>query len=316
MAYNTTLMSTKQRKASDYIASLHMNGLRGRMLYMPPRNNKKRNMLIVYGHHASIERMFGMADDLNKYGSVTIPDLPGFGGMQSFYTIGEKPTLDIMADYLASFIKMRYKRKRLTIMGMSFGFLVVTRMLQKYPELAHKVDMVVSIVGFVHHQDFKLKKPTYVMLRSMAWLFSKRIPAIVARHVFLRKLFINVAYKVVAKSHSKLKDADSKERQKRIDFEVILWQCNDVRTYMDTGITMLTVDLCNKQLDLPVYHIEVQDDRYFDNRVVEQHLNVIYNKVHIHKSTMPNHAPSIVADAKAAAGFMPKKMRRLLAQKA
>lgn len=293
-----------------------MNGLQGRMLHLPARGKKKREILLIYGHHASIERMFGIAEDMNKYGSVTLPDLPGFGGMESFYKIGEKPTLDNMADYLAAFVKMRYKRKRLTIVGMSFGSLVVTKMLQKYPELVKKVDLVVSVVGFVHHEDFKFKKSSKLITRYAASFFSNWLTSAFARHVILRKTFIRTTYSIVADKHSKLKDADAEERRKRIDFEVKLWHCNDVRTYMDTTITMLTANLCDsrKSVKLPIYHIEVENDRYFDNRVVEQHLGVIYEEVHIMKSKMSAHAPTVVASAKDAALLVPRKMRQMLAK--
>src|SRR4051812_21299994 len=126
---------------AEYILPLYMNGLSGRMLRMPAPKNKKRDILFIYGHHASIERHFGVAELLNKYGSVTMPDLPGFGGMDSFYKIGEKPTLDNLADYLASFIKLRYKRQKFIIAGYSLGVMIITRMLQKHPQIAKKVEM-------------------------------------------------------------------------------------------------------------------------------------------------------------------------------
>src|SRR5262245_38040269 len=128
---------------SDHIRPLEMNGLKGRMLFMPAPKNKKRNILLVYGHHSSIERMYGVAEDMNQYGEVIMPDLPGNGGMDSYYKIGIKPTLDTMADYLAAFIKLRYKNKRVTICGMSLGFVITTRMLQKYPDLTKKVDLLI-----------------------------------------------------------------------------------------------------------------------------------------------------------------------------
>lgn len=293
---------------------LNMNGLRGRMLRIPPTGNKKREILLVYGHHASLERMFGLAEDLHRYGGITMPDLPGFGGMESFYKLGEKPTLDNMADYLAAFVKLFYKRRRVTILAMSFGFLVTTRMLQKYPELAKKVDLLVSIVGFAHKDDFKFTRRNYLLMRYSASIFSRRLPAWIGRTLVLRGPLIRGVYNMVADKHSKLHDADAEERRRRIDFEIYLWQCNDLRTYMDTSITMLTADVCDKQVDLPVYHVTVSSDRYFDNHLVEQHLNVIYNKVVVVPSKMPAHAPTVVADAQAAAPLVPTRLRRMLAR--
>ena len=307
-------MAKQTLNPSDYIATLIMNGLHGRMLYLPATTTKKREILLIYGHHASLERMFGLAEELSRYGTVTMPDLPGFGGMESFYKLKEKPTLDNMADYLASFIKLRYKRKRITILGMSFGFLIVTRMLQRYPELVNKVDLLVSIVGFAHYDDFKFKRRNYLLMRYTASIFSNYLPSLFVKHLILRGPLIRAVYGLQADSHSKLKDADKDEQKRRIDFEVLLWQCNDARTYMDTSITMFTVDNCDKQVNLPLHHIEVGDDRYLDNRIVEQHLSVIFSKVDIIKSSLSSHAPTVVADAKEAAPFVPAKLRRLLAK--
>ncbi len=137
---------------------LNMNGLQGRMLRLPAPPSKKRDILFVYGQHSTLERWWGLIQELNRYGSVTVPDLPGYGGMDSLYKIGKSPTFDELADYLAAFVKLRYKRGRITIVGLSIGFAVVTRMLQRYPDLAKRVDLLVSVVGLAHHDDFVLSK--------------------------------------------------------------------------------------------------------------------------------------------------------------
>src|ERR1700685_2606963 len=144
---------------AEFIVPLDMNGLRGRMLHLPGAPQKGIEILFVYGQHSSLERWWDLVRLLNRFGSVTVPDLPGLGGMESFYRINQEPTLDNFADYLASFIKMRYKRKKIVVIGLSFGFVVVTRMLQRYPELAKKVSLLVSLVGFAHRADF-LFSPT------------------------------------------------------------------------------------------------------------------------------------------------------------
>lgn len=308
------MKKSEPKRPADYIVPLDMDGLRGRMLHMPAPPKKKRQILLVYGHHCSLERMFGLAEDLNQYGAVTMPDLPGFGGMDTFYSIGEEPTLDNMADYLAAFVKLRYKRRRLSIAGMSYGFLVVTRMLQRHPEIAAKVDLLISVVGFAHKDDFHFKRRNYWALRLGSRVFSNKLLAGFVRHVLLRKSVIKLAYALVENTHSKLKDADNEEKKKRVAFEVTLWQCNDVQTYMFTGHQLLTVDLCHNRVPLKLYHIAVANDRYFDNDVVEQHLSVIYDKVTVVPTEMPAHAPSVIADAAAAAAFMPAKMRRVLAR--
>jgi pimeloyl-ACP methyl ester carboxylesterase len=95
----------------NYIAPIDINNLKGRCLNLPNKSSS-RKILFIYGHHSSLERWWGLMQALNEYGDVTMPDLPGFGGMDSFYKIGKKPTLDNMADYLKKFIKQHYKEEK------------------------------------------------------------------------------------------------------------------------------------------------------------------------------------------------------------
>lgn len=302
------------QKTKKNIIPLHMDQLNGRMLHMPGKGTKKREILVLYGHHASLERMNGIAEVLNKYGSVTIPDLPGFGGMDSFYKIGSKPTLDNYADYLAAFIKLRYKRRQVTIIAMSFSFLVVTRMLQRYPELIKKVDLLISFVGFLHRDDFHVKRSMYWSWRSIASIFGSRLGAAFFRYIILIPWNIRFAYSVVASKHPKLKGAAKTEQKKRVDFEIKLWQINDVRTRMHTLKSMLKADLCGQAVKLPVYHVSVAGDFYFDNKIVEQHMRIVYSDFENIPAKVASHAPTVVANAKEAAPFIPPRLRRLLSK--
>src|SRR5438105_4219930 len=107
-------MKRADQTPEDFIVPLNINGLQGRMLRRPSTTKKSREILLIYGHHAVIERWWGLVENLAQYGNVTVPDLPGFGGMQSFYKINTKPDIDAFADYMAAFIKLRYKQKRVT----------------------------------------------------------------------------------------------------------------------------------------------------------------------------------------------------------
>lgn len=303
----------KALNPADYIEPLYMNGLHGRMLRLKPKPRKTKEILVVYGQHASLERTFAVAASLNKYGGVTVPDLPGFGGMQSFYKLKEKPTIDNLADYLASFVKLRYKNRRITIIGVSFGFAVTTRMLQRYPELAKKVDLLISAVGFVHKEDFVFKRPNYFVMRYGSKLFSHKLTSQVARHLFLRPSLIKATYSLSGKQNPKLNTKDRQERDARIAYEIHLWRTNDIRTYMFCTNTMLKLDLCNAQVDLPVHHVEVPGDRYFNNDIVEQHLGVIYIKVSTYISKLAAHMPTMTTDEDADK-IIPASLRKLLAK--
>ena len=298
---------------SDYIVPLNMNGLQGRMLHMPAPKGRNKEILFVYGHHSSLERWFGLMQNLNRYGAVTMPDLPGFGGMDSFYKIGEEATIDQLADYLAAFIKMRYKRRKVTIAGMSLGFVIATRMLQRYPDLTKKVDMFISIAGFAHKDDFTFSRRRAFMYRSFSRFFTMRIPAMFFRHVILHQFILRTVYRHTHNAKNKFHGLVEEELKEMLDVEVRLWHDNDVRTYMKTSSEFLNLDNCKVKVNLPVYHVAIAGDQYFDNHIVEQHFRVIFNEYHLTDTlTVGNHAPSIIADAKAAAPFVPPKLRRLL----
>lgn len=309
-------MSKNTRNPADHILPLNINGLQGRMLHMPaPRPSVKREILFIYGHHASLERWLGMIEVLNRYGSVTVPDLPGFGGMDSYYKVGQKPTIDALADYLAAFIKWRYKRKKVTIIALSFGFVVTTRMLQKYPELVGKVDILVSMVGFMHRNDFTLSKPRYWAYRLTAEVFSRKPMAAVFRHAALNSVVLRMAYARTYNGKKKFATAANRDEYKRMmDMEIKLWQSNDVRTYMYTSTQFLKLDNTKKQVDLPVWHVTAEVDHYFDNNVIEQHMRVVFKDFYLVETKLQTHAPSVIADAKMFEPLIPPKLRKVLAQ--
>lgn len=298
-----------------HIKPLNMNGLNGRMLRMPAPKKNNREILLIYGHHSSLERMYGVAEALNRYGAVTMPDLPGFGGMDSYSKIGVKPSLDAMADYLAAFMKLKYRNKRVTIVGMSLGFVIVTRMLQRYPELVKKVNLLVSFVGFSHRYDLTFSKTRKLLYMTGAKFFSNRITAGFFYNVALHPTLIRSVYGNTHNAKKKLAHLTELERKAAIEFEVDLWRSNDVRTYMIMTTTMLGLDNCDKQVNLPVHHISVEHDQYFDHTVVEQHMRVIFSDFTEHVAKLPTHAPSILASKEEADPLIPRSIKRILSKK-
>lgn len=309
-------MSRTSKDINEYIQAVNVNNLSGRVIRMPAALKNKREILLIAGQHTSIERIMGLVEYLNRYGGVTSPDLPGFGGMEPFYKIGKKPTLDNMADYVATFIKLRYKKnEHITIIGVSFGFSVVTRMLQQYPDIAKRVDLLISISGIASKENFKWKRHNVVPMHAGSWILSQRISAWLATNVALRGPFIRFLYKIAEKKHPKLKDVREEEREERLKFEVILWKINDFRTWMATCVTMFELDLGDKHVALPVHHVAVGDDHYFDHLSVEQHMRRVYSDFEIIETQLTAHAPTIIATPKDVEPFMPPRIRSLLRQK-
>ena len=297
----------------DIYEPLIINGLHGRVLRLrAAKKAPKREILLIYGHHSSLERMLGVAQNLVVYGNVTMPDLPGFGGMDSFYKIGEKPIIDNLADYLATFIKLNYRQKRILIGGMSFGCVIATRMLQKYPEIASQVDLMVSLVGFSHKNDFKLKRRTIITFKCVAGLFKHRLPAAFVKYCLLRRPLITLAYLILAKTNPKLRTVDKKTQRQLIRFEVYLWQCNDIRTYMDTTVSMMRLNLSGEKIKVPLLNVMVNNDQYFNHQRVTQHFKQIYPKVKNCLAKLPTHAPTVISDSQEVEAFFTPELRREL----
>lgn len=303
------------RSPADFIVPLNINGLDGRMLHVPAPRNRDREILLLYGHHALLERWWGLVENLNTYGSVTMPDLPGFGGMDSFSTIGKRPTIDNFADYLAAFIKLRYKKKRLTIVGISFGFVVVTRMLQKYPELVPKVDMLVSMVGFMHKDDFLFSPPTHFFYRRATRLLATRPMALFIRYCCLNSYVIKSLYIHLPAAKRRFIEVEPQEFALMTEFEVRLWQANDVRTHWLTTYEFLALDNCTQRVELPVWHVASEGDHYFNNYNVEQHMRVVFQDYHQNIAATKAHTPSVLADKKGLAVMVPRQLRAALAAK-
>lgn len=308
-------MAKTEPDAAEYIQPLYVNGLNGRMLHAPARRKKyNRQILLVYGHHALLERWWGLVENLQDCGHVTMPDLPGFGGMDSFYEIGQAPTLDNYADYMAAFIKMRYRNRRVTLVGISFGFLVLTRMLQRYPELAKKVDLVVSIVGFMHHEDFLFPPRTRMWYARLARAFATPPVAFLIRYCGLNKFVIKNLYVRLPAGKRRFIEMTPADFAELMDFEVRLWQCNDVKTHWRTTSEFLNIDNCKQQINLPVWHVASKADHYFNNYTVEQHMRVVYSDYRQSVMNSPAHTPSVLGDKKELAIMVPPALRRILRQ--
>lgn len=301
-------------KIARFIEPIHINGLKGRMLRIPGPKGSKNEILLIYGHHASLERIFGLAELLSRSGTVIVPDLPGFGGMDSFYKIGQKPSINTYADYLSAFIKLRYKRKHFRAVGFSYSVPILINTFQKYPEIAKKCDMLVSFAGFVHKEDFALRKRSILGIKLLSVIFSRQLPAWTFQTLLLHRPFIKMSYWLVADRHQKIKNADYDEQKKRIDFEATLWTINDFRTRMATAGEMFTIDLCSYSLKVPVHHIIAGNDIYFHKDVVEQHMKIIFEKYYGYQTELPNHAPSIIASAEEIKPYFPKKVLRAMAK--
>jgi pimeloyl-ACP methyl ester carboxylesterase len=301
----------------DYIVDIEINGLKGRMVDAPARDTAAKgvNILYVHGHHSSLERLRGVAELLADYGNICMPDLPGFGGMDHLYKIDQEPTIDALADYLMSFAHLHYgKRKKITIIGLSTGFLVVTRMLQKYPELTGRVDGVISMAGFVHGDAFLFTTNRKLFYKFTSKIFTFKTSSFLLRELVFRKWFIGTAYTKTRNAKARFSGLSLKELNKMVDFEVNLWRKNHVRTHFFTYLEMFKADLVtdSPKIPLKLVHVAIGGDQYFDSKVVEQHLRIIYQNVKVIHHDMGKHAVSVVGTKADAEEFFPREGREYL----
>jgi hypothetical protein len=183
-------------------------------------------------------------------------------------------------------------------------------MLQRYPDLSKRVDVLVSLAGFAHRDDFTMSRTRLHFYRLGARALTLRLPAWLFRQVCLRPFVLEQVY-----AHSVAPGQEPLKRSKRrpLDYDIKLWRQNDVRTHMATLAAMLAVDNCQAQIDLAVWHVSMRADRYVNNHIVEQHLKVIFRDYH-HASAKASVYNLQTANRSAAVAVLPTKLRRRLAR--
>lgn len=281
---------------------LLMNGLQGRMLQLPPLRRQKRQFLVIYGQQASLEHWLPFAHELNRYGAVTMPDLPGFGGMQAFYKIHEKPTIDNFADYLAAFIKLRFRNKRFTVVGIGFGFVIVTRMLQRYPQLAKKVDLVINLGGLARYDDITFSRAKRWFYRIFYRLLAIRLLSIFIRHVGLHPTLLSSWYERRPKPPLNINEA------------VSLWRRNDLSTYFMTASQLLYLDNCRQTLNLPLWQVSYHANQLIASDQLAQHVRIAYAHVEEVYSRLKSQKIGTLDYNPQTTRLLPAKIHRALAK--
>jgi pimeloyl-ACP methyl ester carboxylesterase len=264
--------------------------------------------LFVYGQHTSLEQWLGLLKYLNRYGTVTAPDLPGFGGMDSFFTIGKLPTIDAYADYLAAFIKLRFRRKQVHVVAVGFGFIAVTRMLQRYPHLARHVQDVTSLDGYARYDDLALRRRHYRLQRLLYAAGSWRLTALALRGLYLNRYMLP---RLVASRYSSLTSGVADDDAALLAREAQLWRQNDLRTHMFTTTELLTFDNCSKRVNVSLWHVRVTECA--DHQAAEQRLRVVFDNASFMAAPLKLAAIGAI-DAVMARKLIPEKLRQQLAQ--
>jgi pimeloyl-ACP methyl ester carboxylesterase len=299
---------------ADYIVPLNINKLEGRMMLIPPPSGKSREILIVAGRRSMLERYWSLAENFADYGTVTMPDLPGFGGMDSFEKIGIKPSIDAHADYLAAFLKLRFKRKKITLVGVAYGFVVITRMLQKYPDLTKKVDLLISLGGYMHKDDLTYGPVSRKLYRYSCRLLATKSLCLVQKGLFINYPVIKFVYSRRSDYRARVPKLSKEENDASLEFETRLWQVNDLRTGWLSKAEILNVDNCQTRLNIPVIQVAPKDDHYLHDDLVKEHMLVAFTGCKRYVRRDNPRALSAIADKKDAGVMLPQALRRTLAK--
>lgn len=294
------------------IKQIKYRGLSGRMLHLP---HKKTNKVILFipGQHSSQERNYSICQYLNDFGEVYAPDTPGFGGMDSFYKVGLKPSFDEYADYLADQISKIDSKKELWIVAVSLGSELITRTLQKHPDI--KPAKVFSFGGFGSAGDFRIPLWFRVIAVGSARFASSRIGAAIFDAALLNPLSLKLFVKVLTSSKKNTKDQSGEELATSAEMETTLWRINDTRTHAATGLLMFKDDLRNyssEKISTTIYNISSESDQFFDNVVVEQTMLDLYDGYKLLPLKYDSHAPSVIADKQEVYELAPQEFTQML----
>jgi pimeloyl-ACP methyl ester carboxylesterase len=299
---------------ADYTKPLVIDGMHGRVVHIAASKKGQPEIVFVYGHHSSLERWWGISQAFAPFGAVTMPDLPGFGSMDSLYKIGKTASINNLADYLAAFMRQRYDDGRKAILvGMSSGFVIITRMLQRHPDLTKNVSKLISLFGFAHKDDFRLTPKARVLSYIFSRTFSLPVLAEFYRATALSPFVLRRTYHRTHNAREKFKDATPEQHKKLMDFEIKLWHQNDLRTQMYTGLEFLRLDNTKVKISLPVYHIAVKGDRFLNNASVAKHMRHIFSDFNVVAELQNGtHAPTMVSTAEEAAGLITPELTALI----
>ena len=293
-----------QKTPSKYIMPLNVNSLRGHFIFKKSSKTRSKNILFIPDVRSNIMLSYNIINTLSNYGSVTTFELPGIGGMESFYKINLKPSIDNYVDYLSSLIKLRYKNKKIILAGHGFGFIVITKMLQKYDNISEQTSLVIGIDGTARYDDYIIDKRTRIYLKILSTLsvFSRVLISIGFKNTILEK-----GYSSTFKKSDFTKELIATDQKY---FNKLIGK-NDLATHMNILGEMSNFDNCTQnRLNLPLFNIILKDS-LIDKKVNEQHLKIIYNRYY-QSTPKLNYFDLYKFDDKLLSSLLNSKLKRLL----
>ena len=185
-------------------------------------------------------------------------------------------------------------------------------MLQRYPDIAARVDLLISVVGFTNKDELLFTKSRYAFYYGLASFFKYKLPSAFFHNVILHPAVLRTFYSRTHNAKHKFADLDAAGKAELTEFEIHLWRINEIRTYMTTTLTMMTLDNIQKKVNLPVWHIYVAADNYFNNDLIDTNMHKIFTDFTPVRAPIKHHMPNVTAGKDEAATLFPKKITQLL----
>lgn len=288
------------------------------MAHLPARKDGgKRKIVFIHGQHAALERFYSTLQFLNDYGEVYMPDMPGHGGMTSFYKIGKKPTYDAYADFLYTYFKSQNLTKDVTVIANSRGLQNMTRMYQKYPDSQRWIGLNIGLAGFGAGSDFHLKKPLKYFIYGISYPSATYIGSKIIGGVVFNRLSLKLMIAIFKRFKAKMQSDDTNLREDMVRMEQYLWFVNDHRTHAATALAMFKDDLRNysdEKIKLTLHNVVTAHDQYFDNKRVEKTCRDLYEGYEASPLDLKIHTPSMIATKEDVAAVIPEQTKKLLLQ--
>lgn len=158
-------------------------------------NPKYPTIIMIHGFRGTHHGLGLVANNLPKY-RIIIPDLPGFGETQP---LDEIHSLENFVSWLKKFVDELNLEKPPYLLGHSFGSIVVSDFVNKYPKSAEKL-IIVNPIGAP-----ALSGPKAVMtkLASFYYWLGKILPSRLAIRLLSSRTIVLIMSAVLAKTRDK-----------------------------------------------------------------------------------------------------------------
>ena len=284
-------------------------GTSGRVMDAPSRGDASPNIsvIFIYGHHALIERWWGLIAQLREYGRVIAPDLPGFGGMSP--CAGDEDLIDQLAQHVKLVIDKMAPTGDLILAGVSFGFAVLTRLLECFPELIPRVRLLVSFSGFVSGDNLNTPLLVRLGVQFLKLCSSYDHINILANRFLIRRTTIASIDRVIGATRRRSATMSKAQRSELVGIETFLWRTNDLATHWSTMTWALTAPAPASSISVCVTHVSFDNDPYVLHETIARRLREIFNEVAVLLIPGDTHTPDLNAPLCAYTVYLPDFLR-------